>query len=271
MGEKPLEAEALDSYLKFLRAESVRCTEGDAHYLALPFTLASGHTATVALRHRLADFIEVSDDGAAVADLGLATSNLPRDIMKRVDEAAEVYDCIVKDGLIQTAVKPTNLGDAIHRVLQCRLRVGDLLLLERVYSRGEAPLARRVREEVFEPRFKEALRPYVGKTVDGADESHRVDFLFNSTANVAIKTIDSKKYLGLHVDAWAFKWKDIQEKNPALRTVSIIDESNPSWTEKRRRLADKSVDQCVDIQDKKALVAITDRIAPSMSDDAVQQ
>ena len=255
--------QSLNKYMQFLSDEAAVTLRGGGHHLTLPFQLMSGHYVSLTLKEKLGGIIEVTDEGAALADLLLTTSNLPANFRQRITEVAEAFDLAFKDDQLFTQVEEKALPEAAHRLLQARMRIGDLLLLETVPSHREERLAKRLRTEILEPRLKRDLRPHRRQIVSGKMEQHRVDFLFNSDSHLAIKTLDRKQELGLYVEAWAFKWRDIREENPSLKRISIYDEQNPAWGDTELEIARKSVNDLIPYQDTPALSRLAETLSPT--------
>lgn len=224
--ESALGKSALQAYLAFLRKSSVPCFEGDSHLLALPFKLVSGHATTIVLKRKLDGSIELSDECASMSDLFLATASLPVSVVPKAKQIADFYGLGFERNVLSVNCKLAELGEALHRIVQARMRIGDLLLLERMPAEREERLTRKLRTNYVE----RILRPDVVKSarrwIEGETEVHHVDFYFNTTVNTAIKALDRRRELMTFAEAWAFKWQDIRKRQPDVRRVMVYDHEN---------------------------------------------
>lgn len=241
-------------YLDVLR-KGIEITRANGKYVvSLPFVSWSGHFLEIEVRKRQGDYVVLSDMQNEIADLylsGIRVSGRNRGI---IQDIAEHYKLQVEDDEIIARVRFRDAGEAVHRLVQALIRVGDVSLLHRVTPIRETPIGRQVRKILYTA----GIDPLAGRRAVLAGrigKRHQVDFLVLNGRKSAIKTVEAKKGLRTRVHAFAFEFEDIHAADPKIDRIGVYDRDNEHWDEDLLAIAKATTDTVVAVQDDERLIS----------------
>jgi len=244
----------IDDYIKILR-NGIEVEQSNGEYIvSLPFLSWSGHYLEIRVRQLMGDYVALSDGEHEIADLwlsGMSISGRNRNIIKDI---ANQYNVHLEGDEIIAKVPFSKAGEAVNRLVQALVRIGDISLLHRIIPVKETPLKRRVGRLLRRSKIYFITGPRA--TVNGQiSERYELDFLVLNERKSAIKTIEAKRALKTKVEAFAFEFGDIKEANPAIERIGIYDKDNEQWNDELLKIAKVNTEVVLPVQEENEILS----------------
>lgn len=244
----------IDDYIKILR-DGIEIEQSNGEYIvSLPFLSWSGHYLEIHVRQLMGDYVALSDSEHEIADLwlsGISILGRNRNIIKDITSQ---YDVQLEGDEIIAKVPLSKAGEAVHRLVQTLIRIGDVSLLHRMTPVKESPLKRRVGKILKNSRIDFVTGPRA--ILSGRiSKEYELDFLVLNGRKSALKTIEAKKALRTKVEAFAFEFGDIKTANPGIKRIGIYDRDNEQWNEELLNIAKVNTQVILPVQEENEILS----------------
>jgi len=249
-------AGVIKAYLETLE-KNIEIEKQNGYYIAtLPFITSSGHLVEICIRELEGGYIALSDMNNQISELWLSGVRVLGRKRNFVRDIVDQYKLELKGDEIIALAKPSEVGAVFNRMVQALLRIGDLRFLHEISRVKEVKISKKVEEILKRSNLRYAKGPQA--ILSGNIGKYRFDFVVFSNAHKnPIKSLEAKqpKYLRTFVEASAFEFGDVKEKDSTVFPVAIYDKENELWEQDKELLKILRVHaEAIPIQDESKIM-----------------
>jgi len=206
--------------------------------LALPIMLPDGVQIAVEI-HPLSERRAVlTDKGDALRWLASRGVNLKADGHKEwIDERLAAFELSRSGFEIFREIALPIQGIDVHLFGEALVSIAHLIcrheMQQAIAATADEQLVR-IFTDIKQPFRKNAMLPGV------IEESIQVDYFFDRNAPSAVEVLHNSGRVLDRMERWGYRWQDLKEKNPRLRSAMIYDPDRQIIDATSRRIGEKA-------------------------------